>query len=68
MFCNIKKVSYEKYIQSSFLRQKDKQKSNGNYPIMCRITVDGEASRFNTKVDVKPENWNAKTGRRSTFT
>jgi len=46
-----------------FYVKKDKQKANGNYPIMCRITVDGEASRFNTKVDVKPENWNAKTGK-----
>lgn len=46
-----------------FYVKKDKQKANGNYPIMCRITIDGEASRFNTKLDVKPDNWDGKSGR-----
>lgn len=39
-----------------FYVKKDKQKANGNYPIMCRITIDGEAARFNTKVDQRAEN------------
>ena len=46
-----------------FYVKKDKKKANGNYPIMCRITVNSEASRFNTKVDIAPENWDGKTGR-----
>lgn len=46
-----------------FYVKKDKQKANGNYPIMCRITIDGEASRFNTKLDVKPDSWDGKSGR-----
>ncbi len=29
---------------------------------MCRITIDGEPSRFNTKVNVNPNIWDAKAG------
>ncbi|NCC74270.1 MAG: site-specific integrase [Sphingobacteriia bacterium] len=46
-----------------FYVKKDKQKANGNFPIMCRITIDGEASRFNTKVDINEGNWDGKSGR-----
>ncbi|MDL2228302.1 site-specific integrase [Bacteroidales bacterium OttesenSCG-928-K03] len=46
-----------------FYVKKDKQKANGNYPIMCRITIDGEQARFNTKAEVKEKNWDSKTGR-----
>lgn len=35
-----------------FFAKKDKQKANGNYPIFVRVTVDGVASRFNSKTDV----------------
>ena len=35
-----------------FYAKKDKQKANGAYPLFARITVDGVASRFNTKLDV----------------
>ena len=38
-----------------FYAKKDKQKANGAYPLFARITVDGVASRFNTKLDVLPE-------------
>ena len=37
-----------------FYAKKDKQKANGAYPLFARITVDGVASRFNTKLDVHP--------------
>ena len=37
-----------------FYAKKDKQKANGEYPLFARITVDGVASRFNTKLDVLP--------------
>ena len=46
-----------------FYVKKDKQKANGNYPIMCRITIDGEAARFNTKVEINESNWDGKSGR-----
>lgn len=42
-----------------FFVKKDKQKANGNYPIFVRITIDGVASRFNSKTDVPPNAWNA---------
>ncbi len=45
-----------------FYVKKDKKRANGTYPIMCRITIDGEPSRFNTKVSVNPSIWDAKAG------
>lgn len=41
-----------------FYIKKDKQKSNGTYPVFARITIDGIANRFNTKVDVLLSTWN----------
>lgn len=46
-----------------FYVKKDKQKANGTYPLFVRITVDGVASRFNTKLDVSPDIWDAKAGK-----
>lgn len=46
-----------------FFVKKDKQKANGNYPIWCRITMDKLPVTFNLRTDVKPELWNAKTGK-----
>ena len=46
-----------------FFVKKDKQKINGSYPIFVRITVDGVASRFNSKVDVQPKIWDGKAGK-----
>ena len=45
-----------------FYVKKDKKKADGTYPIMCRITIDGEPSRFNTKANVNPDIWDAKAG------
>lgn len=45
-----------------FYAKKDKQKANGAYPLFARITVDGVASRFNTKLDVLPSIWDGKMG------
>ena len=39
------------------------QKTNGNVPIMRRITVNGVAVQFAAKVDIKPNNWNVKAGK-----
>ena len=46
-----------------FYAKKDKQKASGAYPLFARITVDGVASRFNTKLDVLPEMWDGKAGK-----
>ena len=43
-----------------FFVKKDKQKINGSYPIFVRITIDGVASRFNSKLDVQPKLWDGK--------
>ncbi|KGN92772.1 site-specific recombinase XerD [Bacteroides heparinolyticus] len=45
-----------------FYVKKDKQRADGTFPIMCRITIDGQASRFYTKTNVNLNVWNAKTG------
>lgn len=46
-----------------FYLKRDKQKTDGTMPIMCRITIDGQASRFNTKASISPELWNAKAAK-----
>lgn len=43
-----------------FYVKRDKQKSDGTFPIMCRITIDGVPARFNTKVSVNPKIWDSK--------
>jgi hypothetical protein len=46
-----------------FFLKRDKQKSNGNIPLFCRITVDGKEVRFGMKREVNPKLWNVKTGK-----
>lgn len=46
-----------------FFLKRDKVKKNGNMPIMARITIDGKLAQFNTKLEVNPKNWQAKTGK-----
>ena len=43
-----------------FFVKNDKQKINGSYPIFVRITIDGVASRFNSKLDVQPKLWDGR--------
>jgi site-specific recombinase XerD len=43
--------------------KRDKQKANGTVPIWCRITVDGQATRFNTKSNILPDVWDAKAAK-----
>lgn len=45
--------------------KKGSEKPNGNVPLMCRLTVDGEIKQFSCKMDVLPRLWNVKTGRAS---
>lgn len=44
-----------------FYVKRDKQKTDGTLPIMCRVTIDGKPSRFNTKISIKPTLWDGKT-------
>lgn len=45
--------------------KKGSEKPNGNVPLMCRLTVDGEIKQFSCKMDVSPRLWDVKTGRAS---
>ncbi len=38
-----------------FYLKKGSEKKNGEVMIMARITIDGMASRFNTKLNVQPK-------------
>ena len=46
-----------------FFLKREKVKKNGNMPIMARIAIDGKLAQFNTKLEVNPKNWQAKTGK-----
>lgn len=48
-----------------FYVKKGSEKPNGNLPLMCRLTVDGEMKQFSLKMDVLPRLWDVKTGRAS---
>ena len=41
-----------------FFIRRDKKKKDRTCPILCRITIDGVESRFNTKVYVQDSKWN----------
>ena len=45
--------------------KKGSEKPNGNVPLMCRLTVDGEIKQFSCKMDIPPRLWDVKTGRAS---
>ena len=46
-----------------FYVKKGSEKPNGNLPLMCRITVDGEIKQFSCKMDVPPRLWEVKNSR-----
>ncbi len=46
-----------------FYVKKGSEKPNGNLPLMCRLTVDGEIKQFSCKMDVPLRLWDVKTGR-----
>ena len=46
-----------------FYLKRDKQKLDGTAPIWCRITVDGQVTRFNTKSNIHPDCWDAKAAK-----
>ena len=45
--------------------KKGSAKPNGNLPLMCRLTVDGEIKQFSCKMEVPPHLWDVKNHRAS---
>lgn len=43
--------------------KKGSARPNGDLPLMCRLTVDGEVKQFSCKMDVPPRLWDVKNGR-----
>ncbi len=43
-----------------FYVKKGSEKPNGNLPLMCRLTVDGEIKQFSCKLDVPLRLWDVK--------
>ena len=48
-----------------FYVKKGSAKPNGNLPLMCRLTVDGEIKQFGCKMEVPPHLWDVKNNRAS---
>ena len=48
-----------------FYVKKGSEKPNGNLPLMCRLTVDGEIKQFSCKMDVSLHLWDVKNNRAS---
>lgn len=46
-----------------FYVKKGSAKPNGNLPLMCRLTVDGEIKQFCCKMDVSQNLWDVKNNR-----
>lgn len=46
-----------------FYVKKGSEKPNGNLPLMCRITVDGEVKQFSCKMDIPLCLWDVKNNR-----
>ena len=46
-----------------FYLKRNGQKSNGNTPIMGRITINGQAVQFSAKVEINPDYWNVEAGK-----
>ena len=46
-----------------FYLNRSKQKKNGKYPIMGRITIDGEQVQYSTGKETAPELWDSRKGR-----
>lgn len=46
-----------------FYVKKGSEKPNGNLPLMCRLTVDGEVKQFSCKMDVPLRLWDVKNNR-----
>jgi len=47
----------------SFFLKRNAQKSNGNMPIIARITINGGVAQFSTKLEITPNSWNVQAGK-----
>ena len=43
-----------------FYINRQKTKTDGNTPILCRITIDGKSTTITTGEECQPSEWNAK--------
>jgi len=48
-----------------FYVKKGSEKPNGNLPLMCRLTVDGEIKQLSCKIDIPLRLWDVKNNRAS---
>lgn len=48
-----------------FYVKKGSEKPNGNLPLMCRLTVDGEIKQLSCKMDIPLRLWDVKNNRAS---
>lgn len=48
-----------------FYVKRGNARPNGDLPLMCRLTVDGEVKQFSCKLDVPSKLWDVKNGRAS---
>ncbi len=46
-----------------FLCEKGQAKNQWQLPYFCDITIDGVASRFNSKLDIQPKLWDGQAGK-----
>lgn len=46
-----------------FYLRKNQPRRDGTAPIMVKVTVNGQAVQFNSKVNIHPTNWDARVGR-----
>jgi site-specific recombinase XerD len=47
----------------SFFLKRNAQKSNGNMPIIARITINGGIAQFSTKLEISPNSWSVQAGK-----
>jgi len=46
-----------------FYLRKERVNAQGLMPIMIRITINGQATQFNSKLEGDPKSWDTKLGR-----
>lgn len=61
---NIMKSTRSTFNILFYLKRKAK-KSNGNAPIMGRITVNGKSAQFSAKIEINPDLWSVEAGKAS---
>ena len=60
-FVTLKNEFMKSTFKILFFLKRDKKRADGTNPIMCRITIDGQMSRFGTKLSISPNLWDVNT-------